>query len=117
MVVKYSLFCVCIFFARGICLLPEPTPDGCRVLFVYCKRPEAELFVLSDFIKALSMSLDMLLMNSGTFDGLIIIYDMKGFTLSHVGRLGINMMKKYVYFLQVCWLNRMVKRFSYKIMK
>jgi hypothetical protein len=26
---------------------------------------------------------------------------MKGFSLSHVGRLGINMMKKYVYFLQV----------------
>lgn len=71
-------------------------------MFVYAKRTEAELFVMSDFIKALSMVIDMLLMTSGTFNGLIIIYDMKGFSLSHIGRLGINMMKKYVYFLQVC---------------
>ncbi|XP_060865337.1 alpha-tocopherol transfer protein-like [Metopolophium dirhodum] len=80
--------------------LPGSTPDGCKVIFIYAKRVEAELFVLSDFIKALSMVIDMLLMTSGTFNGLIIIYDMKGFSLSHVGRLGINMMKKYVYFLQ-----------------
>lgn len=86
---------------RGFCLFPKPTSDGCRVIFVYAKRLEPELFVLSDFIKALSMVIDMLLMTSGTFEGLIIMYDMKGFSLSHVGRLGINMMKKYVYFLQV----------------
>lgn len=81
--------------------MPESTPDGCKVLFVYAKRLEPELFVLSDFIKALSMVIDLLLMTSGTFNGLIIVYDMKGFSLSHVGRLSINMMKKYVYFLQV----------------
>lgn len=86
-----------------MCVLPKSTPDGCRVLFVQAKRLEAELFVLSDFIKALTMTIDMLLMTSGTFNGLIIVYDMKGFSLSHVGRLGINMLKKYVYFLQV-WL-------------
>jgi len=84
-------------------VLPGSTPDGCKCIFIYAKRVEAELFILSDFIKALSMVIDMLLMTSGTFNGLIIIYDMKGFSLSHVGRLGINMMKKYVYFLQV-WL-------------
>jgi len=88
------------FKTIGFCLLPESTPDGCRVIFIYAKRIEPELFVLSDFIKALTMTIDMLLMTSGTFTGLIIIYDMKGFSLSHVGRLGINMMKKYVYFLQ-----------------
>lgn len=81
--------------------MPGSTTDGSRVIFVYAKRLEAELFVLTDFIKALSMTIDMLLMNSGTFNGLIIVYDMKGFSLSHVGRLGLNMMKKYVYFLQV----------------
>ncbi|XP_025421471.1 alpha-tocopherol transfer protein-like [Sipha flava] len=81
-------------------VLPGSTTDGCRVIIVYAKRLEAEFFVLTEFIKALSMIIDMLLMNSGTFNGLIIVYDMKGFSLSHVGRLGINMMKKYVYFLQ-----------------
>lgn len=86
---------------RAFCVFPKTTPDGCKVIFVYAKRLEAELFVLADFIKALSMTIDMLLMTSGTFNGLIIVYDMKGFSLSHVGRLGINMMKKYVYFLQV----------------
>ncbi|KAL5241687.1 hypothetical protein ACI65C_009097 [Semiaphis heraclei] len=88
------------FKTVSFCVLPGLTPDGCKCMFVYAKRVEAELFVLSDFIKALSMVIDMLLMTSGTFNGLIIIYDMKGFSLSHVGRLGINMMKKYVYFLQ-----------------
>ncbi|CAH1711992.1 alpha-tocopherol transfer protein-like [Aphis gossypii] len=88
------------FKTMSFCALPGSTPDGCKVIFVYAKRVEAELFVLADFIKALSMVIDMLLMTSGTFNGLIIIYDMKGFSLSHVGRLGINMMKKYVYFLQ-----------------
>lgn len=86
----------------GICLLPEFTPDGCKVIFVHALRLEPELFILADFIKTLSMVIDMLLMTSGTFNGLIIVYDMKGFGLSHIGRLGINMMKKYVYFLQVC---------------
>lgn len=86
---------------RSYNVLPGSTTDGCKVIFIYAKRLEAELFVLTDFIKALSMTIDMLLMNSGTFNGLIIVYDMKGFSLSHVGRLGINMMKKYVYFLQV----------------
>ncbi|XP_060842651.1 alpha-tocopherol transfer protein-like [Rhopalosiphum padi] len=88
------------FKTISFCALPGSTPDGCKVIFIYAKRVEAELFVLADFIKALSMVIDMLLMTSGTFNGLIIIYDMKGFSLSHVGRLGINMMKKYVYFLQ-----------------
>ncbi|VVC29338.1 Cellular retinaldehyde binding/alpha-tocopherol transport,CRAL-TRIO lipid binding domain,CRAL/TRIO, N- [Cinara cedri] len=88
------------FNAIGIFTLPELTPDGCKVIFVYAKRTEPELFVLADFIKTLSMVIDMLLMTTGTFDGFIIIYDMKGFGLSHIGRLGINMIKKYVYFLQ-----------------
>lgn len=86
----------------GICTLPELTPNGCKVIFVHALRVEPELFIMADFIKTLSMVIDMLLMTSGTFDGLIIIYDMNGFGLSHIGRLGIGMMKKYVYFLQVC---------------
>lgn len=86
---------------RGFCLLPDSTPDGCRVIFMYLKRVESEYFVLSDFIKVLTMVIDMLLMTSGTFEGLIFVYDMKGFSLSHISRFGINMLKKYIYFLQV----------------
>lgn len=86
---------------RGFCVLPDLTPDGCKVIFMYLKRVETEYFVLSDFIKVLTMVIDMLLMTSGTFDGLIFVYDMKGFSLSHISRLSINMIKKYIYFLQV----------------
>lgn len=100
-------YCVCnttctyASLFRGFCLLPGSTPDGCRVIFIHLKRVEPELFVISDFIKALSMVIDMLLMTSGSFGGLVIVYDMKGFSLGHMGRLAVNMVKKYIYFLQV----------------
>ncbi|XP_050439739.1 alpha-tocopherol transfer protein-like [Adelges cooleyi] len=89
-----------IFKTIGFCLFPEPTPDGDRVIFLYPDRTEPELFVFAEVIKGISMLMDMLLMTSGTFNGLVIIYDMKGFTLSHMARLSVGLMKKYVYFLQ-----------------
>lgn len=106
---KYNVY---NYFSRALCVLPKPTPDGCRVIFVQAKLLEPELFVLSDFIKTLSMTIDMLLMTSGTFTGLIIVYDMKGFSISHVGRLGISMMKKYVYFLQVRLIDEYIQNYS-----
>ncbi|XP_050544851.1 alpha-tocopherol transfer protein-like [Daktulosphaira vitifoliae] len=88
------------FSIINFCLLSESTPEGDRVVLIQGKELDPECFVLPDFIKALSMVLDMLLMTSGTFNGLIIVYDMKGFTLGHIGRMGIGMMKKYIFYLQ-----------------
>lgn len=87
---------------REMMILPGLTPNGCKVIFVYLKRTEPELLNPSECVKVLSMIIDMLLMNFGTFNGLIIVYDMKSFGFGHIGRLSVNILKKYIYFLQVC---------------
>ncbi|XP_018328062.1 alpha-tocopherol transfer protein-like [Agrilus planipennis] len=80
--------------------LPKPTPEGYRVLFAKLMDSDPDNYIFSDACKGFDMSTMLHLIQEGTDNGQIILFDMKGLTFGHVTKLGIVTMKKMLYYLQ-----------------
>lgn len=89
--VNYSVFAV----------LPKTTPDGYRV--IYCKVLDSEpsRYIQTMELRIFDMVCQLWAHENGTENGQIIIMDMDGIVLGHVGRLSLMTTKVYLHYLQV----------------
>lgn len=81
--------------------LPGKTPDGYDVFLSKLKRTEPEHYVLADLIKTYNMHADIFYKENGTSAGILYFIDMQGFSLGHVCKLNMNIMRHHVTYLQV----------------
>uniref|UniRef100_A0A182LVQ2 CRAL-TRIO domain-containing protein n=1 Tax=Anopheles culicifacies TaxID=139723 RepID=A0A182LVQ2_9DIPT len=83
-----------------LCVLPEPTPEGYKVLLAKIVNPDASKFSLSSVLTFALMCVDILLWEEGCVNGSILIIDMDGIHMGHLPKLGIFTLKDLLYFIQ-----------------
>ncbi|CAK1590628.1 unnamed protein product [Parnassius mnemosyne] len=57
-------------------------------------------FVLEDCVRVALMLLDIWQSKTGTWPGFVIVVDLEGVTLSHLGKLDITHVQQFIYYLQ-----------------
>ena len=80
--------------------LKETTKEGFKIIFWKLLDMEPSHFVHSDILKYYCMILDLWLRSEGTILGHVMVVDMQGVILGHVGRLSPMTTKKFLYYLQ-----------------
>ncbi|CAG4967917.1 unnamed protein product [Parnassius apollo] len=61
---------------------------------------DARKFVLADCVRVALMLLDIWQIKMGTWPGFVIVIDLEGVRLSHLGKLDITEIQQYIYYLQ-----------------
>lgn len=80
--------------------LPKPANDGSKVIFSKLKNTSADTYALEDYLKYMDMVLRITVYEEGTLEGIIVVYDATGFSLSHLAKVSLVVMKKFLIFLQ-----------------
>lgn len=105
--VKNRYFQKIIYFYcfRQMCILPGQTHNGYSVLWARLIDYDSSKFFLDDAIKLLFMVVDACLARDRTSaKGMIIVFDNKGNSLSHLARVSLASTKKYFIYVQVSFL-------------
>lgn len=78
---------------------------------VYCgfKDPDGAKFNLKIGLAVFVKCLLAILCERGTCDGYAFVFDMQGFTISHLASFTISLAQKFLYFAQVKWYTLLVK--------
>lgn len=98
----YLYFLLC--FNRYMVKLPGTTPEGYEVFLSKLIRTEPEHYVLADLIKTYNMHADIWYKQNGTSPGIVYFIDMNGFSLGHVCKLNLNIVKHHLSYLQVIFI-------------
>ncbi|XP_037892763.1 alpha-tocopherol transfer protein-like [Glossina fuscipes] len=80
--------------------LPTLTPEGYRVLVFKFLDCDVSNFNLPDIIKVYILFTDIFIRKVGLQKGYILIIDQSGFTLGHLSRINIMLLKKAFYYFQ-----------------
>lgn len=88
-------------FPSVFAVLPKTTPEGYRV--IYCKVLDSDpsRYIQTMALRIFDMVCELSLQKNGTEEGQIIIMDMDGILMGHVGRLSLMTTKIYLHYLQV----------------
>lgn len=98
---KFASFCTFKFF-RQMISLPKKTADGNIIHFYRFTDPDPRKLDHASSLKALTMFVDMELSSNGPADGYILVFDMKGISLSHIPRLQFSLVRFMSNYFQVC---------------
>ncbi|XP_017781318.1 PREDICTED: alpha-tocopherol transfer protein-like [Nicrophorus vespilloides] len=82
------------------CPLPKLSPEGYTIFYNSFINNNPDFFVFNTTLKLFDMVASLHLQEYGTSNGHIIIVDLEGCTLTHVMKLGLLSMKKYLIYLQ-----------------
>ncbi|KAB0791292.1 hypothetical protein PPYR_03092 [Photinus pyralis] len=80
--------------------LPTLTPEGYQVVYSGLNDRDPTKYVYADFIKLICTVSKLSLIQKGTVNGLICICDMERYSISHVARIPITVLKKFLAFVQ-----------------
>ncbi|KAG5875459.1 hypothetical protein JTB14_008737 [Gonioctena quinquepunctata] len=80
--------------------LPKQTPDGDLVLFVKMMDLDPKNYIYAAQIKCFDMITLFHLHKYGPANGIVIVFDMKGFTLGHFLKVNVVYMKTFLFYLQ-----------------
>jgi len=83
-----------------ISLLPKTTPEGYKVFFNRLINTDSSAFNLDNLLKVFDMLRSLDQQEDGIANGVIIIIDLHGATLSHIMKISIMTVKKTMFFLQ-----------------
>lgn len=81
-------------------ILDKPTKEGYKIIFGRLIDYEPSHYVYNDGMKYLNMVIDSWLLDEGTTQGHVILFDTKNVAFGHVGRLSPMGLKKFLYYLQ-----------------
>ncbi|KAK5638639.1 hypothetical protein RI129_012934 [Pyrocoelia pectoralis] len=87
---------------RNYVIAPLPTlaNDGSQIILSKLKTANPDHYALEDYVKYIDMVLQVTMYEKGTFNGLIIVFDATGYTLSHLTKVTIPSMRKFFVYLQ-----------------
>lgn len=81
--------------------LPGTTAEGYKVLVYRLVDYDASKLTFNDALKAFFLFNDIRLSEDGLCPGYIVIFDMKGISLSHLARCNISSIRKFMTYIQV----------------
>jgi hypothetical protein len=81
--------------------LPIATTENYRIKLYRLADTDPSKIICSDVAKAFTMLIDVQISLDGPMDGYVVIFDMKGFRFSHLLRIEINALRKYLAYIQV----------------
>ncbi|XP_045503165.1 clavesin-1-like [Colias croceus] len=92
-----------------VLILPLQTlsHDGYTVVYHRVIDTDTKNFVFRYIIKAALMLMDVRQYEIGTVPGMILVVDMNGVTLSHLGKLDLLTLQQFLYYLQEAMLVRL----------
>ncbi|XP_008468525.2 uncharacterized protein LOC103505929 [Diaphorina citri] len=82
------------------CILPNRTAKGWAVLMGKLDNYDASQLHLDSAIKLLFMHLDSFLLAHPLVPGIIFMFDMQGTSLSHLTRINLSLVRKYLTYVQ-----------------
>lgn len=80
--------------------LPSRTKDGYAVFYSRLLDFEPKHLILQEALKSVLMVLDLWQYLEGTWPGLVIIFDLEGFRLSHMFRLELQIVQQFLHYLE-----------------
>uniref|UniRef100_A0A1B0GB51 CRAL-TRIO domain-containing protein n=1 Tax=Glossina morsitans morsitans TaxID=37546 RepID=A0A1B0GB51_GLOMM len=80
--------------------LPTLTPEGYRVFMSNFRDFDASNFNFPDMLKVHLVFLDIFIRRDGLQKGYVVIIDQTGFTLGHLSRMNVMVLKKAFYYFQ-----------------
>uniref|UniRef100_A0A1A9ZXR8 CRAL-TRIO domain-containing protein n=1 Tax=Glossina pallidipes TaxID=7398 RepID=A0A1A9ZXR8_GLOPL len=80
--------------------LPTLTPEGYRVFMSNLRDLDASSFNFPDMLKVYLVFLDIFIRRDGLQKGYVVIIDQTGFTLGHLSRMNVMVLKKAFYYFQ-----------------
>uniref|UniRef100_A0A336M8A8 CSON013466 protein n=1 Tax=Culicoides sonorensis TaxID=179676 RepID=A0A336M8A8_CULSO len=86
--------------AITLTVLPNPTPEGYRIIFGRLNNTDPSKFNLAHCIKLFFLFVDALLLEEGTIEGLVLAFDMTGAQIGHVFKLGLFTVKHGLHYIQ-----------------
>lgn len=81
--------------------LPKPTPEGYRVYIYKLRDTDPSKFNYADSIKAMIMYSDIRCSEDGIVPGYIITCDSKGFSMSHLTKISLGILRVFMKYIQV----------------
>ncbi|XP_024892546.1 alpha-tocopherol transfer protein-like [Temnothorax curvispinosus] len=81
-------------------VLEGTTKEGYKIFYGRLLDSDSSHVVYNDVLKFLNMVIDLCLYTEGTYEGYIILFDVKNVSFGHVGRLSPMVLKKWLYYLQ-----------------
>lgn len=97
--------------------LPKPTPEGYKVYIYRLSNPDPTKFNYADTIKAMIMYSDIRCSEDGITPGYIIVCDSKGFSMSHLTKINLGILRIFMKYIQVnVTFKKNQKEKSWKIM-
>ncbi|XP_071639618.1 alpha-tocopherol transfer protein-like [Temnothorax longispinosus] len=81
-------------------VLEGTTKEGYKIFYGRLLDSDPSHVVYNDVLKFLNMVIDLCLYTEGTYEGYIILFDVKNVSFGHVGRLSPMVLKKWLYYLQ-----------------
>lgn len=101
MIRQYFILPHIYLFISMFAPLPNLTKDGYRVVLSKLTDCDASKFNYPDAVKLFAMIADMWLMQDGIAAGHAIVIDMEGVSLSHLAKINLIVLKKFMFYIQV----------------
>jgi len=99
--------------------IPGRTPEGYKILMYRLIDYDASKLTFNDAMKTFFLFNDIELSEEGLCPGYIVIFDMKGISLSHLAKINLSSIRKFMTYIQVsrhqpifssAWLKEWVSR-------
>ncbi|KAK5638640.1 hypothetical protein RI129_012935 [Pyrocoelia pectoralis] len=84
-----------------ICIpLSTLTPEGYQVVYARLQSLDPNKYVLVDTLKCGEIIIKMKIYEKGAVDGLVFVFDMTGFSLTHIAQLPVMTIRKLIVYMQ-----------------
>lgn len=81
--------------------LPCKSVDGYDVFISKFRRTDPDHYIFADIVKAYNMHSDICFKDTGISPGILYLVDMQGFSLSHMFKINLKVLKHHINYLQV----------------
>lgn len=88
------------FFSQ-IILSKERTDENFAVILIRATNPSVEYFDIASLFKAYFMTVDTLILEDPYCEGLILVFDVAGSSVSHLRKLNFGVLRKCIKYLEV----------------
>jgi hypothetical protein len=98
--------------SRNFAALPKLSPEGYRLLCYRLTDNDLSKMVFGEAVKAFCMFNDVVISENGIEEGYVVVFDMKGIRLAHLGKLQFGPLRVFMHYIQVSCITSNLKSMS-----